>query len=82
MYYMRTRDGLEIDLLIEFGGKLYLFEIKSSMTVTPKFAEPLRRALADLRTRARQATLVSRCNDMFSLGPKILHRSWQGVLAT
>ncbi|PKP54778.1 GTP-binding protein, partial [Candidatus Atribacteria bacterium HGW-Atribacteria-1] len=32
MYYLRSRDGLEVDLVIEIGGFLHLFEIKSSMT--------------------------------------------------
>ena len=39
MYYLRSRDGLEVDLLIELGDKLHLFEIKSSMTITPKGVE-------------------------------------------
>ncbi len=41
MYYLRSRDGLEVDLVIELAGKLHLFEIKSSMTITPKHASSL-----------------------------------------
>lgn len=81
LYYLRTRDGLEIDLLIELGGKLHLVEIKSSMTMTPKFAEPLRRAFSDLDKRAKQALLISRSKETFSFGPRIIHKNWQDVLA-
>ena len=30
LYYLRTRDDLEVDLVLESGGKLHLFEVKSS----------------------------------------------------
>ena len=41
LYYLRTSNGLEVDLLIEQGNKLYPFEIK--MTKSPKInmAKPL-----------------------------------------
>ncbi|MGB9630270.1 MAG: ATP-binding protein, partial [Thermodesulfobacteriota bacterium] len=41
LYYLRTRDGLEIDLIIEIGQKLHLFEIKSAMTILPRHASSL-----------------------------------------
>lgn len=37
MYFLRSRDGLEIDLIIEREGKLHSFEIKSTMTIYPKY---------------------------------------------
>lgn len=82
LYYLRTRDGLEVDLVIEVGDRLYLFEIKSGMTITPKFAEPLRKLLTDSRNRAKQAVLISRYGETFGFGPKIIHRNWKDILAT
>src|SRR4030042_214849 len=43
VYYLRTRDGLEVDLVVELGQKLHLFEIKSSMTIFPRHASSLLR---------------------------------------
>lgn len=81
LYYLRTRDGLEVDLVIESAGHLFLFEIKSSMTMTPKFAEPLRKVLSDPKARAKQATIISQTEEAFSFGPKILHKNWKQALA-
>ena len=41
MYYLRTRDGLEIDILLEYGGQLYPMEVKSTSTVMPAHASSL-----------------------------------------
>ena len=73
-----------MDLVLDWGGALYLFEIKSSMTITPKFASPLQRAMAGLR-QAQQGFLISRDPGTFRLGSekyKILHRSWTDCLAS
>ncbi|MCD6122692.1 MAG: ATP-binding protein [Spirochaetales bacterium] len=43
LYYIRTQDGLETDLVIDINGKLYLFEIKSSSTLRPKHTSALKR---------------------------------------
>ncbi len=41
MYYWRSNDGLEIDLLVERNGRLYPFEIKSTQTILPGHFEGL-----------------------------------------
>jgi predicted AAA+ superfamily ATPase len=38
IYYWRSRDGLEVDLLIEKNQKLYPIEVKSTATVRPAHA--------------------------------------------
>ena len=68
-------------MAVEFNGRLYLFEIKSTMTVTPKFAEPLRRVLRTLDRQSGKACLITRQNEIFQLGPKIFHQGWKGILA-
>ncbi len=42
-YYWRDRSGLEIDLLVERGGRLVPIEIKSGRTITPDFFRGLKR---------------------------------------
>ena len=57
IYFLRTADGMEVDLVIEEGGALDLFEIKSSRSVTVADAPGLRYALERLSVR-RSAILT------------------------
>ncbi|MGH7442348.1 MAG: ATP-binding protein, partial [bacterium] len=41
MHYFRTRDGLEVDLILQRDGVLYPLEIKSTSTPRPQHAGPL-----------------------------------------
>jgi predicted AAA+ superfamily ATPase len=41
LYYWRSRDGLEVDLLIDRNGKLHPVEIKATSTVTATHAAGL-----------------------------------------
>jgi hypothetical protein len=43
LYYWRSRDGLEVDLLVEYDGRLYPFEIKATSTPTPSHAAALKK---------------------------------------
>jgi len=79
MYYFRTRDGLEIDLIIEIGQKLHLFEIKSAMTITQKHASSLHRAMAKIPSAAT-AAIISNSKDNFLLGKNIVNYSWKNIL--
>lgn len=56
--YFRTKDGLEIDLLIEKAGKLYAREIKTSRTVSSSFANSLLRVEKLLRRPLEKSVLV------------------------
>jgi hypothetical protein len=46
MYYWRTRDGFEVDLLVEYDGKLHPMEIKAASTLTPHHGSSVERWLA------------------------------------
>lgn len=50
LYFWRSRDGIEVDLLIEYNGKLYPIEIKGTSTVIPQHASALNkfRELAEM----------------------------------
>jgi predicted AAA+ superfamily ATPase len=43
LYFWRSHDGLEVDLIMQIGGKLYPLEIKLTSTPTLKHLEPLNR---------------------------------------
>jgi hypothetical protein len=38
MYYVRSRDGLEVDLVVDLANRLHLFEIKGAATITDRHA--------------------------------------------
>ena len=80
MYYLRSRDGLEVDLVIEIGGFLHLFEIKSSMTITPKHITSLKRLANDLSSRVKTAAVISCSNDNFIVKNKINNYNWKNIL--
>ena len=80
MYYLRSRDGLEIDLLIEQGGKLHLFEIKSAMTITSKHAAHLGRMKGELGKRVETAAIISCSEDNFQVKRNIANYGWKNVL--
>ena len=41
LYFWRTRDGIEADLLVERNGRLYALEVKSTSTILPAHAVSL-----------------------------------------
>jgi predicted AAA+ superfamily ATPase len=80
MYYLRTRDGLEVDLVIEYGQKLYLFEMKGIMTILPRHAAALIRARNDLKSNVATAVLVSLSRDNFHLIKSVDNFCWKNLL--
>ena len=81
LYYLRTQDGLEVDLVIEYGQQFYLFEIKSGMTIFPKHAASLARISKDLKPAVHLAAVVSRSPHTGSLTKGVRHYGWKDLLA-
>ena len=81
LYYLRTQDDREIDLAIETGGKLHLFEIKSTETVMPAHAAGLRRLVKELGLKIKTAGILSASPGCFELSEGIVHLNWQDALA-
>jgi len=81
LYYLRTRDGLEVDLVVEVNQKLHLFEIKSGATITPHHAASLLRAKKDLGSLAPTATVISQATGNFSLMQGIMHWNWRTLFS-
>jgi hypothetical protein len=82
LYYLKTRDGREIDLVIENEGKLILLEIKSSATITPHHFSVLKKSLADLNRRQIVAlgAIISNSAESWQAGDKLFNFSWKNLL--
>ncbi len=81
IYYLRTQDGLEIDLALEINQKLHLFEIKSSSTITSKHAGSLVRMKNDLPDIIGSTSIISRAPSSFHVYKGIHSYPWQYVLS-
>lgn len=80
MYYLLTRDGLEVDLLIELAGDLHLMEIKSTVTIVPKHASTLVRARNDLGAMVKSTTVIGRGTETFAVQSDVPHHPWHRLL--
>lgn len=76
--YVRTKDGLEIDLLIEDGNQLFGREIKATRTLVPRMAENLIQAEALLKKPIHK-TLLAPIEKTAPLSRDIEMRPWQDV---
>ena len=61
LHYLRTRDGMEIDFIIEHGGKLTPIEVKWTENPAESDARHLRTFLKEHRKQADQAYIICRC---------------------
>jgi len=80
MYYLKTRDGLEVDLVLEDSQKLHLFEIKSSSTITLKHANSLLKAKRDFGSLVKSASVISQSQSAL-LGRGIDNYNWFDLLS-
>lgn len=80
MYYFRSKDGLEVDLVLEENGKIYLFEIKSAKTITLKHASCLLKLKKQFKNEFGFGALITGTDDSFSLNENILNLSWKSLL--
>ena len=71
MYYLRTQDKLEIDLALEEGTKLSLFEIKSASTITSKNIESLGKVGNELVSMIDKTGVISATDNMFLIRDNI-----------
>ena len=80
MYFFRTRNGLETDLVVEDGTDLRLFELKSGMTIVPKHVASLNRFRAFLEPNAAKAYILSAARGRFPLGRGAWSINWLDAL--
>jgi len=79
MYYLRTRDGLEIDILIERNGGLYPMEIKSTSTVMPAHAASVKRWLAATGGKPGRGVIIADVTEPVPVVPDVRAVPWSVV---
>ncbi len=67
LFFWRTHDGFEVDLIIAANGKLFPVEIKLTATPTVRHAEPLRKFAAMAGSEAAPGLLVCRVEKEIAL---------------
>ena len=60
LYFWRSNDGMEIDLIIEFAGKYHAVEIKKTQTPTAKHAESIEKFITLFKEKTGDSFVV--CN--------------------
>lgn len=81
IYYLRTHNGLEIDLLIEKGGILYPFEIKLTKTLSLGYARPIERFKKLFSKLAiAEGRIISLSDEEFLLSRNLYAQSINGYL--
>jgi predicted AAA+ superfamily ATPase len=80
LYYLRTQDGLEIDLVIELAGKLHLFEIKSGETIVPRHAASLKRMYREHENIIGSTSVISGSEDNFLIEENVYNYGWKNIL--
>lgn len=74
--YFRTRDGMEIDFIVEFEGRFTPIEVKWTENPTPKDARHLQTFLSEQPDRADHAYVVCRCPRPAKLGDRVTAIPW------
>lgn len=82
LYYLKTRDGLEVDMVVEIAQKFHLFEIKSGATITSKHAVSLIRAKKELSSLVQSLNIISRAPQSFPLNKAVSNFNWFSFLAS
>lgn len=80
LYYLRTRDGLEIDVVIDIGERLHLFEVKATATVLPKHASSLLRLQSDITPSPATTAIISLTRENQHIAHGVENYSWQYIL--
>jgi predicted AAA+ superfamily ATPase len=75
IYYWRSSGGKEVDLVIEFEGRLHGIEIKATATPTPRHADGVA-GWAELAGRDAGAVLACRIDRSTGLRPGIRAVPW------
>ncbi len=79
-YYFRTHAGAEVDLVIEFGERLFPIEIKASSYVPLKKISGLKQFLKDFKDKAPFGLVIYTGKKIFKVCENILFVPWSSVL--
>ena len=78
LFHFRTKDGAEIDFVLEFGGTLIPIEVKWTERPSLKDSRHLRSFLAENPTRAPHGYIICRCPRPLALSERITALPWFG----
>jgi len=79
MYFLRTRDGLEVDLILENNGQVDLVEIKSTATIRPIHASSLIKAQKIFGKQVNQSYLISNSKSS-PISVSITNKNWLDLI--
>lgn len=79
VYFWRTAQGVEVDLLVDFGARLVPFEIRLHSAPTTQDAASLRRCMQDLKLE--QGYLIYPGKESYSLGQGVTALPAEGFLS-
>ncbi|MBU2102913.1 MAG: DUF4143 domain-containing protein, partial [Candidatus Omnitrophica bacterium] len=73
LYYYRSTDGLEVDLLIETGKTIYPIEIKLSSTIDYRRVGPLMKWLEISRSKNIRGLVISTSKQLGAVGKNVVN---------
>jgi predicted AAA+ superfamily ATPase len=76
LYYMRTKDGAEVDFIIEQAGEIVPVEVKWTENPTVSDARHLRTFMAEQKGQAKHGYVVCRCDRPMQLDANITAIPW------
>ena len=76
LHYLRTKDGAEIDFIVERGGTLVPIEVKWTESPSLSDARHLLTFLREHPKKARHAYIVCRCDRPLRLDDKVTALPW------
>ncbi|HEY7214598.1 MAG TPA: DUF4143 domain-containing protein, partial [Thermoanaerobaculia bacterium] len=76
LWYWRSRNGWEIDVLVELNGRLYPVEIKATATPRPAHAETLARWRSIAGEKAGNGLVVTQAQEASALVPGVRVIPW------
>ncbi|SPF40271.1 Putative GTP-binding protein (fragment) [Candidatus Sulfopaludibacter sp. SbA4] len=72
VYFWRTSAGVEVDLMVETGGKLIPIEVKLSATPRPAMADAIRTFREDLGEKAGPGYVIHPGKVRLPLAPNVV----------
>lgn len=76
LYFWRSRDGVEVDLLIDHEGRLWPFEIKAASTINPHHAAGLSKWRALAKGHAEPGVVLADVTGSIAVAPGIRAAPW------
>jgi len=72
VYFWRTSYGVEVDIIIQFAGKLIPVEVKKTGTPRPKMAGGIKTLLGDFGNRMPKGFVIHTGDSQLPLAPKVM----------